>query len=310
MEKYIAVDIGGTQLRASLYPAGETKALVQKRIPTQAKDQTAVDRLLDLLKSIWPDDQSVKGIGLAAPGPLNPRTGVMYAAPNIPGWVNLPLAKIVHDVFKVPTFLGNDANMAALGEWKYGAGRGYQHLLYITVSTGIGGGVIEDGRLLLGHQGLATEIGHIAVESDGPVCGCGQRGHLEAFASGTAIARYVNEQLASGVPSSLSANSNPSARDVSLAAEQGDPLAKSALTRAGTYLGHGIANYLHLFNPQIVILGGGVSRSGALLMEPLRAAVAERVMSPEYLHGLVITTAALGDDAGLMGALALAQSAV
>jgi glucokinase len=120
----------------------------------------------------------------------------------------------------------------------------------------------------------------------------------------------VNEQLASGVPSSLSANSNPSARDVSLAAEQGDPLAKSALTRAGTYLGHGIANYLHLFNPQIVILGGGVSRSGALLMEPLRAAVAERVMSPEYLHGLVITTAALGDDAGLMGALALAQSAV
>jgi glucokinase len=142
MEKYIAVDIGGTQLRASLYPAGETKALVQKRIPTQAKDQTAVDRLLDLLKSIWPDDQSVKGIGLAAPGPLNPRTGVMYAAPNIPGWVNLPLAKIVHDVFKVPTFLGNDANMAALGEWKYGAGRGYQHLLYITVSTGIGGGVL------------------------------------------------------------------------------------------------------------------------------------------------------------------------
>lgn len=309
MDTYIAVDIGGTQLRAALYPAGETKALIQKRTPTRSKDQSPIDRLLDLLQTVWPADGKVRAIGMAAPGPTNPRRGIIYAAPNIKGWENLPLAQIVQDRFKVPTLLGNDANMAALGEWKFGAGRGYQHVLYITISTGIGGGVIEDGRLLLGCQGLAAEIGHVTVLPDGPLCGCGQRGHLEALASGTAIARYVAEQLASGVPSLLSEQPNPTARDVSLAAENGDPLAKSALARAGTYLGHAIADYLHLYNPQVIILGGGVSRSGALLIEPLRASLADRVISPEYLHGLVITTAELGDEAGLMGALALAQTA-
>ena len=301
--------LAGTQLRAALYPAGETKALIQKRTPTRSKDQSPIDRLLDLLQTVWPADGKVRAIGMAAPGPTNPRRGIIYAAPNIKGWENLPLAQIVQDRFKVPTLLGNDANMAALGEWKFGAGRGYQHVLYITISTGIGGGVIEDGRLLLGCQGLAAEIGHVTVLPDGPLCGCGQRGHLEALASGTAIARYVAEQLASGVPSLLSEQPNPTARDVSLAAENGDPLAKSALARAGTYLGHAIADYLHLYNPQVIILGGGVSRSGALLIEPLRASLADRVISPEYLHGLVITTAELGDEAGLMGALALAQTA-
>ena len=308
MNTYFAVDIGGTQLRAALYAAGETKPLAQKRIPTRGKDQTAVERLIDLLKSLWPEDHRVKAIALAAPGPTNPRTGVIYSAPNIAGWTNLPIAKIIQDEFKVPVALGNDANMAALGELKYGAGQGYSHLLYITISTGIGGGVIENGQLLLGHQGLATEIGHISVMPNGPVCSCGIPGHLEALASGTAIARYVSEQLAAGVPSSLGQIVSPTARDVSQAAEQGDPLAISALARAGTYLGHAIADFLHLYNPQIVILGGGVSRSGMHFMEPVRSSVAERVMSKEYLHGLVITTAALGDDAGLMGALALARS--
>lgn len=308
MDYYIAVDIGGTQLRAALYPEGEQKAVSQKRIPTQARDQSAVDRLLELIKTILPAHGKVKAIGMAAPGPLNPKTGILYAAPNIPGWVNLPLAQIVQDRFKIPTLLGNDANLAAMGEWKFGAGRGYQHLLYMTVSTGIGGGVIEDGKLLLGYKGLAAEIGHITVDPSGPLCGCGQRGHLEALASGTAIARYVTEQLTRGVPSSMAELSTVSARDVSLAAEQGDPLAREALARAGGYLGRAIADFLHLFNPQIVIIGGGVSRSGKYLLDPLREAIAAYVISPEYLHGLVVTTASLGDDAGLLGALALAQT--
>ncbi|WP_298010101.1 ROK family protein [Anaerolinea sp.] len=308
MDYYIAVDIGGTQLRAALYPEGEQKAVSQKRIPTQARDQSAVDRLLELIKTVLPAHGKVKAIGMAAPGPLNPKTGILYAAPNIPGWVNLPLAQIVQDRFKIPTLLGNDANLAAMGEWKFGAGRGYQHLLYMTVSTGIGGGVIEDGKLLLGYKGLAAEIGHITVDPSGPLCGCGQRGHLEALASGTAIARYVTEQLARGVPSSMAELSTVSARDVSLAAEQGDPLAREALAWAGGYLGRAIADFLHLFNPQIVIIGGGVSRSGKYLLDPLREAIAAYVISPEYLHGLVVTTASLGDDAGLLGALALAQT--
>lgn len=310
MNYYIAVDIGGTQLRASVHPQGELKASAQKRTNTRAKDQSAVDRLLDLIASVWPQDGDVKAIGLAAPGPINPKLGVIYSAPNIPGWENLPLQRIVTDRFHVPTLLGNDANLAALGEWKFGAGRGYHHILYMTISTGIGGGIINDDQLVLGANGLAGEIGHVTVIPDGPLCGCGLRGHLEAIASGTAIARYVSEQIASGVPSSMSALPTVSARDVSIAAEQGDPLARSALSRAGRFIGHALADFVHIFNPSIVILGGGVSRSGPVLIEAIRTSLNERVISPEYLHGLVITTAALGDNAGLMGALALAQTVV
>jgi glucokinase len=308
MDTYIAVDIGGTQLRAGVYPAGEAKPLASRRIPTQGKDQQPVDRVLDLIASVWPAQHVVKGIGLAAPGPTNSRLGVIYRAPNIPGWENLPLAKIVRDRFGVPTLLGNDANLAALGEWTFGSARGYSHVLYITVSTGIGGGIIDDGRMVDGVNGLAGEIGHITVQAEGPLCGCGHRGHLESFASGTAIARYVAEQITLGVPSSLAEIPHPSARDVSLAAENGDPLAKTALARAGTYLGHGIADFLHILNPSIIVLGGGVSRSGPFLIEAMRMAIAERIIAPEYMHNLAIVQGALGDDGGLMGALALAQT--
>lgn len=310
MDTYIAIDVGGTQIRVAIYPQGENRPIKQKRIPTQGNNQPPLERLIDLLAELWPTSDRVSAIGMAAPGWVNPQMGVIYLAPNIPGWENLPLAPILSKRFDVPVRLGNDANLALVGEWRYGAGRGHHNLLYLTISTGIGGGVICNDRLLLGEHGLAAELGHVTIMLDGPLCGCGQRGHLEAVASGTAIARYVAEQLQQGVPSSLSEIAKPTGRDISMAAEQGDPLAKSALARAGTYLGYALANYLHIFNPSIVILGGGVSRSGSLLIEPMRAALSERIVSPEYLQGLVITTVELGDDAGLMGALALAEGAV
>jgi glucokinase len=309
MDMNIAVDIGGTQIRVAVYPRGESRPIKQKRIPTRSKDASPLERLTGLIEELWPHNDRVCAIGMAAPGPINPKLGIIYSAPNIPGWERLPLAQILQEKFHVPVLLGNDANLALLGEWRYGAGQGHHYLLYLTISTGIGGGVIVDDHMLLGAHGLAAELGHVTVQPDGPMCGCGHRGHLEALASGTAIARYVAEQLAQGVPSSLAEiGSTPTGRDISMAAEQGDPLAKAALARAGSYIGYALADYLHIFNPSIIILGGGVSRSGPLLLEPLRAAIAEHVISPEYLHGLVITTAALGDDAGLMGALALAET--
>ncbi len=308
MDMNIAVDIGGTQLRVAIYPKGEQRPIVQKRIPTQGKDQTALERLIGLIAELWPADGHICAIAAAVPGWINPKLGIMYSAPNIPGWERIPLVKILNDRFGVPVKLGNDANMAALGEWRYGAGQGHHNLLYLTISTGIGGGVICDDRLLLGANGLAAELGHVSIMQDGPLCSCGKRGHLEALGSGTAIANYVAEQLANGVPSELR-GPRPSARDISLAAEHGDPLAVAALQRAGTYIGIGIANYLTIFNPSIIILGGGVSRSGPFLLEPLRSAVAEHALDPEYLNGLVITTAALGDDAGLLGAAVLAETA-
>jgi glucokinase len=310
MDTFIAVDVGGTQIRVAVYPKGESRPSKQKRIPTQGNNQTPLERLIDLIAELWPVNDRVCAIGMAAPGWVNPQLGVIYQAPNIPGWEKLPLSQILFERFGVPARLGNDANLAVLGEWRFGAGRGHHHLLYLTISTGIGGGVICDDRLLLGSHGLAAELGHVTVLPDGPLCGCGHRGHLEALASGTAIARYVTEELANGVPSSLSELARPTGRDISMAAENGDPLAKAALARAGSFIGCALSNYLHIFNPSIIILGGGVSKSGSFLIEPLRAALAERILSPEYLQGLVITTVALGDDAGLMGALVLAESAV
>lgn len=307
MDMTIAVDIGGTQIRVAVYPRGEHRPVKQKRIPTRTADEQPLDRVIALIAELWPVNDRVCSIGVAVPGWINHNLGVVYVAPNIPGWEKLALGPILGDRFGVPVKLGNDANLAAVGEWRFGAGRKHHNLIYMTISTGIGGGVIADDRLLLGANGLATELGHVTIMPDGPVCGCGHRGHLEALGSGTAIANYVSEQLAKGVPSSLSSIAQPRGRDISMAAEQGDPLAKAALTRAGKFVGLGLANYLHIFNPSIIIIGGGVSRSGPLFFEPMRASLAEHVLSPEYMQGLMITTAALGDDAGLMGALAYAE---
>jgi len=308
MDVYFAIDIGGTQLRAGLYPANSTVPLTMKKIATRGKD-SAVDRLIALISELWPGDGfTVRGIGADAPGPLDSNTGVIYKAPNIPAWKNLPLRQILEDHFHVPVILGNDANLAALGEWRYGAGQGHHNLIYFTISTGIGGGVISNDQLLLGHRGLAAELGHVTIMDGGPMCGCGQRGHLEAISSGTGIAKYVNEQLVLGRASSLPKDPPVTARQVSDAATLGDALAIEALQRAGHYMGVAIANYLHIFNPTIVILGGGVTHSGPIFFDPLHAALKSHVLSSMYLQDLIITQATLGDNAGLMGSLALIQS--
>ena len=304
---YIVADVGGTHIRTACFPTQSQTPTVVKRILTKGPD-TPHERLINLITSVAPKDEEIAAIAVAAPGPLDPFEGIIFEAPNIPGWNNLPLKKLIQDQFKVPVAIGNDANLAALGEWRFGAGVGHRHLVYITVSTGIGGGVIIDNQLLLGAHGLAAELGHVTVIPDGPLCGCGKRGHLEAVTSGPAIARWVEQELSQGIPSSLSLNKPITAKDVSLAASKGDELARAALARGGTYLGIAIANYLHIFNPTVVIIGGGVSQSGESYFGPVRASLREQVLSSKYLDNLILTTSALGDDVGLMGALALAQT--
>ncbi len=307
MDIIITADIGGTHIRVAVFSRESSKPLRQKRITTRGKDPAEI-RLTNLIHELVQPGDKVLAIAAAAPGPTDARMGLVLDAPNIPGWKNLPLAMIISEQFNLPVYLGNDANLAALGEWRFGAGRGHHDLVYLTISTGIGGGVISDDRLLLGQRGLAAELGHITIDPQGPMCGCGHRGHLEAFSSGTGIARYVAGQLAAGRTSSLSSNPSPSGRDISAAADLGDPLAVEALERAGHYLGIGIANYLHIFNPSIVILGGGVSSSGAHFFLPMRQSLKEHIFAPGYLDNLSVTTAALGDDVGLLGALALAHT--
>ncbi|HNT23449.1 MAG TPA: ROK family protein [Anaerolineales bacterium] len=307
-EYYLVADIGGTQMRAACFPVASPKPVRVEKIATQGDSGTSLERFLLLLESISPPGETIKAITVAAPGPSDPYTGILYEAPNIPGWNNMPLRKHIEDRFHVPTAIGNDANLAALGEWRFGAGQGHHHLIYITVSTGIGGGVIINDKLLLGVRGLAAELGHVTVVPNGPRCGCGQPGHLEAIASGPSIARWVREEIGKGVPSILSENKKISAKDVSVAAQRGDKLAAAALARAGNYLGVAIADWLHIFNPSAVIIGGGVVQSGQYLLDPLRVALHEHVLSAQYLDNLTLATAALGDDVGLKGALALAQT--
>lgn len=308
METFVVADIGGTQIRAAVFQTGNPNPLVVKKIRTKDKLQTPTERLIELFKEIWPSDQKVKAIVVAVPGYLDKNEGIVFEAPNVPGWIDLPLRQLLSDQFHVPILLGNDANLAALGEWRYGVGKGHDNLLYMTISTGIGGGALVNGRLMEGQRGLAGEFGHVTVIPDGPLCGCGHRGHLEAMAAGPAIARYVSERIALGAKSSLEAVNNPTAADVSQAAQAGDALAIQAITRAGTYIGHTLADFIHLFNPSIVILGGGVMASGDLILDPIKKALPEYILGNSYLDQLQIVTASLGDNAGLIGALALAET--
>ena len=302
----IAVDIGGTHIRTAAYQAEEIKPVAHNRTKSFASKPGVFDRLVQAIEAIWVPLQ-VDAIGIASPGPLDPHTGTILATPNIKEWKNFPLGPNLSKHFGVPVFLDNDANMAAFGEWKFGAGVGHHDLVYLTISTGVGGGVICNNQLVQGYHGLGAELGHMIIDPDGPPCGCGKNGHVESFCSGPSIVRYVVERIQDGEPSSLQAGPNLTAVNVADAALKGDALALRALTRAADYLGIAVANYLAVFDPSILIFGGGVSQVGDLLFKPFRESLHRFTFHPHYLDNLSIETAQLGDNAGLMGALALAR---
>jgi glucokinase len=307
-KKYIGIDIGGTQLRAALYPEDGIEPIKKKIIATHLGDEKPEDRLNDLISEIWPEEGGVERIGIAVPGPVDPKNGIVYKASNVRGWIDLPLGSLVEGRHKTAVILGNDANLAALGEWRYGAGIGHHDLIYLTISTGIGGGFIIDDRMLVGSQGIAGEVGHITVLPDGPICGCGQRGHLESVASGTGIANYVENRLKQGAKSVLSLEpQKPTSRQIAEAGAKGDSLAIEAFEYAGTFIGRAITDLLHLFNPTVIVLGGGVSNARDLLLNPIKRTMEQSVMTPAYLERLQICYAKLGDQAGLVGAMVLAK---
>ncbi len=307
MPTIASIDIGGTQLRAAVYTHENPVPLQIKKIKTQANQPDTFGRLVQLMRDVLPPDRAVDAIGISCPGPLDPHSGIVMTTPNIKEWRDFPLTARLNELFHIPCFLDNDANLACLAEWKFGAGRGHHNVLYLTISTGVGGGVIINDQLLQGHHGLAAELGHTTVKEDGALCGCGQRGHLEAYSSGTGIERYAREQLQAGRESLLAGQNAPSAFEISQAALQGDALAREAYQLAGKYLGVGVANFLHIFDPSIIIFGGGVTQSGELLFASFHASLQERIIHKKYLEGLVIKQAELKDDAGLLGARALAE---
>lgn len=310
MKAYIAIDIGGTQMRAASYASNSLEPLKINRIPSQVSGIKPQQRLIEVIESVLPENLPIESIGIAVAGPLNLKTGIIQKSPNIPAFDNFPIVDFLKEKLSVPVFLGNDANLAALGEWRHGAGQGHANLIYLTISTGIGSGIIADGRLLLGDRGMAAELGHVTIIPGGPVCSCGKRGHLESIASGTAIAKWVKEEINQGADTSLKETKKLDARKISEAAYEGDTLAKSAFSRAGEALGIAIVNFLVIFNPTCIIFGGGVSKSIDLLLPHIHKALEEDLFEPSYCQDLILKTAALGDDAGLLGALVLARESL
>ena len=309
----VGVDLGGTQIRAAL---ADGVGSIRRRTSCLTLAEESVEPVMGRIKgAIYEvmaatDRGQVQGVGIVAPGPLDPRQGIIMDAPNLPGWKNVPLKTLMEEEFGLPVVVGNDANLAALAEQRFGAGQGVADLIYITVSTGIGGGIIVDNRLLLGAQGLAGEVGHQTIEAHGPRCNCGNIGCLEALAAGPAIARCARELIKTGIGTTIADwvggdLDKITAKEVNQAAQAGDPVAIELFRQAGFYIGVGIVNLLHLFNPSLIIIGGSVTKAGDLLFEPIRATVRERAMAGYYWENTPIVPAALGDDVALLGAVAL-----
>lgn len=307
MNATIAIDIGASRMRAASYTYQSTEPIQYNQISTRSEGIPVEDRLANLIESVWPEDYQVQAIAAACPGPMDPKNGIIISPPNIPEWRYFPLQEFLQTTFSVPVALNNDANLAAYGEWFYGSGKGFSDLIYLTISTGIGGGIILDNKLFVGPKGYGAEIGHTTIDFQGPECSCGQTGHLEAIASGPSIVRWVKSKLADESLKELFPEGELTAKLVSDAAENGNELALAAYERAGKYIGLAIADLLHIFNVPLIVIGGGVSRAGDILFDPIRKSVNDYVISEVYLEDLQILPAALGDDSGLMGALVLSR---
>jgi glucokinase len=311
----LAVDIGGTKILTALVRADGYVA-ARARVETPGRGVEPVLAAVEataatVLREAVLERSEIVVAGAGAPGPMNPETGVVYDPPNMEGWHDVPLGALLAERLGMPAFVENDANAAALGEWWMGAGRGVSDLVYITVSTGIGGGIIVGDRLVHGISGTAGEIGHMTIDPSGPPCLCGRgTGHLEALASGTAIARMAREAVQAGGASGLLARAGGrlesiTASMVDEAAREGDAVAREVFTRAAGYLGIGLANLIHILNPQRIIIGGGVSKAGEMLFEPARR-VARAHTFERPGSDVEIVPAALGDDVGVVGAAAVA----
>ena len=309
----IAIDLGGTKMRVAVIDRAGT-LLQREEEPTlaqQGREQT-VERLTRIITRLMSSarGRQVIGIGASLAGPVDPDTATIYSPPNLPGWDGFSLKPLLEETFGIPLWAVNDATLGAVGEHAYGIGQGVANLVYVTVSTGVGGGIIVDGKPLLGARGFAGEIGHMSIDSDGPLCRCGNVGCLETLASGTAIANRALERLERGEESILQEMvkgdlAKVNAKAVMEAAAQGDSLAVALVDRFARDLGRGLANLLHIFDPQMIILGGGVSQSYQVYSTALDAAIQSNVMA-HLKENINVVTSVLGDNVSLLGAAHLA----
>lgn len=311
----LAFDFGGTKHIAGLTGRGERTLRARRQVasPHGANAHYDINTMIALGREMLAG-QRPAAVGVSFGGPVDYASGAVRLSHHVPGWENLPLRQRLEDEFGAPASVDNDANVAALGEHRYGAGQGADSLLYITVSTGVGGGWILNGRPWRGHESMAGEFGHIQVDPNGPDCVCGSHGCVERLAAGPNIARRAREWLAAqpnrGAQLRRLVGGNLSAVDgqaVAQAAAQGDELAWEALGVSAQALGVAIGSTANLINPQRFVLGGGVTKSGARYWDLIRA-TARAVAMPEVHYEIL--PAGLGDDAPLWGAVALAELTV
>ena len=302
----IGIDLGGTNIKAgAVSPTGTI--LFHQSTPTNAAQgpEAVADRIaeaaLQCRDGVPNGRQRTAGIGIGSPGTIDLGKGIVQFSPNLPGWTDIPLRDMVEKRTGLPCVLENDANAAALGEQWVGAGRGTSSVVIFTLGTGIGGGIVLDGKVWHGFNGVAAEIGHMSIDPHGPKCGCGNTGCIEAYASATAMVRRMKEAIASGQRTSLAARGDRlTAKDIYDAATAGDKAARENMQETGRYLGVAISNIMHILNPEVVVLSGGVTAAGDMLMRPILEEVDKRTLEASR-RNVQVLFARLGDDAGVIG---------
>ena len=307
-KKYVvAVDLGGTKIYTALVNL-EGDIIKEKVVKTEAEKGPEV--VMDNIKSTIDfvidgvDINEIKSIGIGSPGPLDVKKGMILETPNLP-MKNYNLVQKIKDKYNLPTYLDNDANAATLAEFMFGAGKGTENMVFVTVSTGIGGGAIINGKIYRGSTSNAAELGHMTVKADGPRCGCGNRGCAEALSSGTAIMKRAKEALSTHVKTELKKYEEVTAKEVFIEAKNGDIVANDILTEALTYLGVFVANVANSFDPDMIVLGGGVINGGDIVLETVKKEFSKRAL-PIIASNCKIVKAELEGKAGVLGAAAVA----
>lgn len=312
----LGVDLGGTKiLTAVVDAAGSLLSRDHSITPAREGHEAVIGSILESARraleqaDVAPDRLAAVGVG--APGLANPDTGVLYTSPNLPGWRDVPIRDIVQKGLGTKAYLINDANAAALGELHFGAARGARNFLYVTVSTGIGGGIVIDGKIYSGAIGAAGEVGHMTIDDAGPVCNCGNRGCWEMLASGTALAREARRRIGQGTATSILEYAHGdvdlvTALTVEAAAEAGDGPALELISWSAYYLGVGLANLINIFNPELIVIGGGLSNMGDMLFQPAFKVAGERAYEQSF-RAVRFARAELGRNSGVLGAAVFAR---
>jgi len=310
LQTVIGIDLGGTKI-LSVALDSELRLLEQDQRTTAAEDgpDGVIERMVASARAVS-GGKAIDGAGISTPGPVDLNRGIVTTPPNLPGWRDVPLAALVGERLDAPAWLENDANAAALAEHRLGAGRGFSNVVLVTLGTGIGGGLILNGRLYHGASGAGGEIGHMQLVPDGPLCGCGRHGCLEALASGRALGERAHEIAAREPEGTLARLAHEpgaelDARLIEKAADAGDTTAEEAIRQAGRYLGAGLTNLVNVFNPEVIVIGGGLRRLGPRYLDIARAIVKAEAFPQSYAD-VRIVEAELGDEAPAIGAALLA----